>query len=256
MHISVKGKGPPMVLIHGWGMTGNIWAEIAKTLSKKFELHILDLPGMGRSDLIEPYVIDEIVDQIYLNTPNNAIVLGWSMGGQIAIKLAVKYSDYINNLILISTTPCFIKKEGWSCGVDEENLLGFTNQLIKNRKKTMLNFFALQLLGGDRAHKIINDLKHNFINADNQNYMGLMPALKILRSIDLRALIPKVKTPSLIISGGKDKLTPYESSLWMQTRIKNSKIVKIETASHIPFISHKKIVLNLISDFLETSNEK
>ena len=67
---------------------------------------------MGRSGLIEPYSIDEIVDQIYLNTPNNSIILGWSMGGQISIKLAVKYSDFINNLILISTTPLFYKEKG------------------------------------------------------------------------------------------------------------------------------------------------
>ena len=105
MYVSVRGNGPPMVLIHGWGMTGNIWTEIAKSLSKNYELYIVDLPGMGRSGLIEPYSIDKIVDQIYLTTPNNAIILGWSLGGQIAIKLAVKYSNYINDLILVSTTP-------------------------------------------------------------------------------------------------------------------------------------------------------
>ena len=243
-----------MVLIHGWGMTGNIWTEIAKSLSKKFELHILDLPGMGRSGLIEPYSMDEIVDQIYLNTPNNSIILGWSMGGQIAIKLAVKYSDFINNLILISTTPCFIKRKGWSYAVDDKNLIEFATQLTKSRKKTILNFLALQLLGTEGSHKIINDLKHDFINNENENYKGLVPALKLLRSVDLRLLVSKVKIPSLIISGGKDKLTPYEASLWMQKKIVNSKIENIETASHIPFISHKNTVLNLVNNFLESNS--
>jgi pimeloyl-[acyl-carrier protein] methyl ester esterase len=254
MYISVKGNGPPMVLIHGWGMAGSIWTEISKSLSKKFELHILDLPGMGKSGLIEPYSIDEIVDQIYLNTPNNSIILGWSMGGQISIKLAVKYSYFIKNLILISTTPCFIQKKGWNCAVDDENFANFARQLTKNRKKTMLNFLALQLLGSEGSHKIINNLKRNFIDNENENYNGLIPALNLLRSTDLRTLIPKVKIPTLIISGCKDKLTPSEASLWMQKRIKNSKIENIETASHIPFISNKNDVLNLISNFLETGN--
>jgi len=256
MYVSVTGNGPPMVLIHGWGMTGNIWTEIAKSLSKNYELYIIDLPGMGRSELIEPYSIDEIVDQIYLSTPNNAIILGWSMGGQIAIKLAVKYSNYINNLILISTTPCFVKKYDWHCAVDEKNLLVFADQLTKNRKKTMLNFLALQLLGSKYSNKITKDLKRDFIDKDNENYKGLIPALALLRSVDLRTMVSKVKTPSLIISGGRDKLTSCDASLWMQKRIKNSKIKNIETAGHIPFISHKNDVLNVISKFLGTSNGK
>ena len=256
MYVSVRGNGPPMVLIHGWGMTGNIWTDIAKSLSKNYELYIVDLPGMGRSELIEPYSIDEIVDQVYLSTPNNAIILGWSMGGQIAIKLAVKYSNYINNLILISTTPCFVKKDDWDCAVDDKNLLVFASQLTKNREKTMLNFLALQLLGSENSSNIIRDLKRDFIDTDNENYKGLIPALKLLRFIDLRTIVSKVRTPSLIISGGRDKLTPCDASLWMQKRIKNSKIKNIETASHLPFISHKKNVLKLISEFLESSNGK
>ena len=256
MYVSVRGNGPPMVLIHGWGMTGNIWTDIAKSLSKNYELYIVDLPGMGRSELIEPYSIDEIVDQVYLSTPNNAIILGWSLGGQIAIKLAVKYSNYINDLILVSTTPCFVKKNNWHCAIDEKNLLVFANQLTKNREKTMLSFLALQLLGSKDSNKIIKDLKRDFIDIDNENYKGLIPALRLLQSVDLRTMVSKVKAPSLIISGGRDKLTSCDASLWMQKRIKNSKIKNIETASHIPFISHKKDVLNAISEFLGTSNEK
>ena len=94
------------------------------------------------------------------------------------------------------------------------------------------------------------------IDKDNENYKGLIPALALLRSVDLRTMVSKVKTPSLIISGGRDKLTSCDASLWMQKRIKNSKIKNIETAGHIPFISHKNDVLNVISKFLGTSNGK
>ena len=118
----------------------------------------------------------------------------------------------------------------------------------------MLHVWAVQLLGSEGSHKIINNLKRNFIDNENENYNGLLPALNLLRSTDLRTLVSKVKIPTLIISGGKDKLTPYEASLWMRKRMKNSKIANIKTASHIPFISNKNQVLNLISDFLETDN--
>ena len=58
MHIKITGKGSPIVLIHGWGMTGKIWDEFSKLMKRDNKIFIIDLPGMGKSPIIKPYKID------------------------------------------------------------------------------------------------------------------------------------------------------------------------------------------------------
>ena len=57
MYIKIIGKGKPIALIHGWGMSGKIWKEFSKVMKYKNKLYIIDLPGMGKSPIINPYKI-------------------------------------------------------------------------------------------------------------------------------------------------------------------------------------------------------
>ena len=62
MYIKTIGHGRPVVLIHGWGMSGKIWEEFSKLMKYKNKLYIIDLPGMGKSEIIKPYKINNIVN--------------------------------------------------------------------------------------------------------------------------------------------------------------------------------------------------
>ena len=65
MNIKVIGNGEPLLLIHGWGMSGKIWDIIEINLSKYYKLYIVDLPGMGESDEIQDYSLKNLVNQLY-----------------------------------------------------------------------------------------------------------------------------------------------------------------------------------------------
>lgn len=253
MFVDIKGAGTPMVLIHGWGMSGKIWNQLSQTLSKRFKLYVVDLPGMGKSNVIKPYSIDSIVDQIYLKVPKNSHFVGWSIGGQIAMRIAIRYPNFLKSLILISTTPCFVKKHGWSHAVEKKSFDKFSFKLSQAWQETLFKFFTLQLMGSENAKEIIKVLRTNFISNNVPNQTGLKLALNLLKSTDLRSCIKKIQVPTLIIAGGKDKLTPYEASVWIHENLKQSTLSKITKASHIPFLSHQKETLKLINDFMVTS---
>ena len=64
IHIETVGSGPHLALIHGWGMNGSVWQPVLKKLSRNFTLHIVDLPGMGFSQIISPYHLYSIAEKV------------------------------------------------------------------------------------------------------------------------------------------------------------------------------------------------
>ena len=125
MHIKITGKGRPIVLIHGWGMSGKIWEEFSKLMKSENKLYIIDLPGMGKSKLIKPYKINNLINKIHEVIPEKVAIIGWSLGGQIAMKYYLKYPNTVSHLVCISSTPCFINKSGWKFGVSINFFLKF-----------------------------------------------------------------------------------------------------------------------------------
>lgn len=246
MNIKIIGDGEPLLLIHGWGMSGKIWEVIEVELSKYYRLYIVDLPGMGLSEDMEDYSITNIVKQLNIEVPGRISILGWSLGGLIALKYYKCYPELVTKLFLISTTPCFVNKEGWNNGVDDSVLDNFCKQLIQSWEKTLNQFFVIQLLGLDKKKEMMKFLERKFINNSMPKIHSLRSALQILKDTDLRDSLDSIDVPTVIIAGEKDKLTPIGASIYMQTKIKNSTIKILKNSAHIPFLSHPQDFLDQV----------
>jgi len=255
MNIKILGEGEPLLLIHGWGMSGRVWEPIEKTLSQHFKLIMVDLPGMGLSEEIEDYTLANLVEELYLIMPPRVSILGWSLGGLIALKYSLCYPEDVKRLFLVSTTPCFINSEDWAYGIDKSVLNKFFEELTEQYSKTVTHFFSLQLFGSENRKEIIRFLNSTFIEQLTPKINSLMSALVILRDTDLRRLITTIDIPTLIIVGEKDKITPKAASVFMQSKIKKSIIKVFDNASHIPFLSHSNDFLNEIIKSLQLSND-
>jgi len=240
MNIKIIGDGEPLLLIHGWGMSGRIWEVIEADLSKYYKLYIVDLPGMGKSEEVQDYSITNLVDQLYIKLPKKISIMGWSLGGIIALKYYENYPRNVTKLFLISSTPCFINKKNWNLGIDESILNKFYNQLVEGWSKALNQFFMLQLIGSNNRKEIMKGLHATFITKTPPKIKSLKAALEILKNTDLTKTIRNIKVPTIIIAGDSDRLTPKEASLFMQSKIKNSRLKVFKNAGHIPFLSHPK----------------
>ena len=253
MNIKILGEGEPLLLIHGWGMSGRIWEVIEVDLSKYYKLYIVDLPGMGKSKEIKDYSITNLVDQLYIKLPSKISIMGWSLGGIIALKYYENYPKNVSKLFLVASTPCFVNKKNWDLGVDEILLNKFYDQLIDGWSKTLKQFFILQLLGSADRKEIIKELQEKFITKEPPKIKSLKLSLEILKNTDLTKTISNINVPTLIIAGDRDKLTPKEASLFMKSKIKNSRLKIFKNAGHIPFLSHPK---KFIKEVLLSINHK
>jgi pimeloyl-[acyl-carrier protein] methyl ester esterase len=90
MHIERIGQGPDLVLLHGWGLNSAVWQEIVPLLAPYYSLHLVDLPGFGFSQhvAVESAELSLWSEVVLPHLPAQFNLLGWSMGGLIALRMA------------------------------------------------------------------------------------------------------------------------------------------------------------------------
>src|SRR6478735_9348545 len=101
VHIESRGNGPDVVLVHGWAMHSGIFGSIAAALEPRYTVHLVDLPGHGRSPQREgPLTLRDAALSITLATPP-AVWIGWSLGGLVALEAALSPAAHVRGLGLI-----------------------------------------------------------------------------------------------------------------------------------------------------------
>jgi len=252
MLYKVLGKGEPIVMIHGWAMTSEIWIDLANKIAKTQQVFLIDLPGMGSNKNTQFIDMDQINVEINALNLSYFSIMGWSFGGQIALHYSYKFPKKIKKLFLVSTTPCFVNQIGdWHSGVEANIFNKFANDLIADWQTTMERFLNLQLLGSEYRKTILKKLKPLFLKKA-PDIDSLKKSLNLLLQNDLRYLLPHIDIPSMIMTGNLDKLVPLEASEYMNKNLKFSKIKVFNGASHLPFLSHTDDFINTIQEFNES----
>ena len=250
MHIKKIGQGKDLVLIHGWGMHSGIWEPIIEKFSNQYTLHLVDIPGMGRSDSIDPYDLNHLVEAISQKLPSSFDILGWSLGSLIALKMSLLHPQKIHRMVLVGGTPCFINQTDWSYGVDVRDFNDFADKLFKDYKSTIINFYTLQLMHSKDSKFLIKKLKEINEKSDPPKIKSLQLGLDILLNNDLRDDINKINHKTLLIVGDMDRLTPKSASIWLYGHLKDARLKVIQGASHIPFLSHSHEFFEHLDQFL------
>jgi pimeloyl-[acyl-carrier protein] methyl ester esterase len=251
VHIESIGTGPNLILLHGWGLHSAVWQPLIKKLSQKFTLHLVDLPGMGFSRPIEPYHLHALTEKISEMLPPNADVVGWSLGGQVAMRMALDFPHVVRRLVLVGATPCFVNKKDWDLGMAAETFSGFAGNVNADYHKTMAQFLTLQCMGADDARSTVKLLRKKFAERPIPSSQALQKALHILLDTDLRTEVELIRKPTLLIHGDRDTLAPLQAAHWMMQHLPAGYLRVMAGASHAPFLSHPTQFVDALNQFLE-----
>ena len=226
-----------LVLLHGWGLNAEVWNCINEELASHFTLHLVDLPGFGRSRGFGPMSLDEMAQQVLAAAPQNAIWLGWSLGGLVASQIALSRPERVSALVTVASSPCFSAQASWP-GIKPDVLAGFQQQLSEDFQRTVERFLALQTMGTETARQDARALKQTVLSLPMPDVEVLNGGLEILKTVDLREPLSALTMPHLRIYGYLDglvprKVVPLLDSLWPE-----SESQVIAKAAHAPFISH------------------
>lgn len=254
LHVESIGDGPPLVLLHGWAMHGGVWAALPESLAHRFRVHVVDLPGHGRSAPIEPLTIDAIVSVLArrFEAEDDALTLvGWSFGAMVAIAWALATPDRIARLVLLGATPRFVATNDWPHAMDAQTLRRFHDELRVAYRLTLNRFLALQVHGSEHAHAVLAALRERLFSRGEPAPRVLESGLELLASTDLRSRVPAVAAPTLIVAGDRDALTPIGASEWLAGAMPHARLARIEGAAHAPFLSHPREFREAIDGFLD-----
>jgi pimeloyl-[acyl-carrier protein] methyl ester esterase len=250
LHVESQGSGTPLLLIHGWGMHGGMWGQVAAQLATSYRVHCIDLPGHGASAPSMPYDLDTLVQRISGQFDEPLTVCGWSLGGQVALRWAQLHPAQVEKLVLVATTPCFVQQENWSCAMAEETLQDFAASLLQNHVQTLRRFLALQLRGSENERELLLELRARLFVNGEPDVAALHGGLEILRGTDMRHRLSQIAQPTLVIAGERDTLTPLSASEYMAQVLPNARLAVIQGAAHAPFLSHPQIFLEQLTSFL------
>lgn len=276
LYAEVRGDGPALVLLHGWGLNLRVWDGLAAALQDRFRIVALDLPGHGRSDwLPERCSLAEQAAQIretLAAITERHFLLGWSLGGQIALRLAADRPAGLDRLVLVATTPRLPAAPDWPYGAPAERLAQQAAGLRADYQRTVSDFLELQVRGSAEAAAALSQLRaalfghgtprvyntprpgtgleQRLENPDPPRLDALACGLELLRDTDLRPLLGQITLPTLVIAGQYDRVTMPAASHALAEALPNARYAEIRRAAHAPFLSHLPQLSALLTGFL------
>lgn len=256
LNIEVRGSGPDIVLLHGWGLNLRVWDSLGALLEESFRVILVDLPGHGRSEW-NPKARTPAEQAWQVHSALEAIsdryhLLGWSLGGQIALDLAAAMPGSVDRLVLVAATPRFIAGPDWPQGMAASAIDRMATQLRTNYKRTVSEFLELQVRGSAGSEKALEELHASLFGHGEANPKALVAGLETLQSSDLRPLLSLVRAPTLVIAGQYDRVTLPAASRALADALPDARYVELRRGAHAPFLSHTAEFAALVTEFCIT----
>jgi pimeloyl-[acyl-carrier protein] methyl ester esterase len=250
LYSEIYGQGKTIVMLHGWGMHSGVWRNFAQELANRYKVICIDLPGHGRSPVKEGFVLPEIAAQVVRIIDAEPVYwLGWSLGGLVALEIAQRYPELTTALIMLASSPCFIKKSVWP-GIEPKILESFWESLVKNPDATLLRFLSIQLFQMPESSLLLKQLKLSVKECPAPSAEILTDGLEMLKQQDLRIEFATLKCPILSLLGALDSLVPVKIAPCLQALNSNLQVKIIEHSGHVPFLSHPEMSLQALHAFL------
>ena len=244
IHYLVAGEGRPLVLVHGLGGRAEEWAPLMNGLAKQhFRVYALDLLGYGRSDKpdvdytieCEVRIVQQFLDRQKLEQPD---IGGWSMGGWIALQLAVEHPGRVRRLMVFD-----------SAGVKFQPQV----DLALLRPRSPAELAGLTAILYAHPQPIPEFLARGILRQVNQvdwvvgRALDSMVAGKEL----LDGKLGPVTVPVLIVWGKQDVLTPLSVGQTMQREMPQSRLELFDDCAHMTPLECSGRVVPEVARFLD-----
>jgi pimeloyl-[acyl-carrier protein] methyl ester esterase len=246
------GSGSDVVLLHGWGMHSGVWEDVVEALLDHHRVTLVDLPGHGYSRASgSGHALSEWGAAVLAVAPPRAVWVGWSLGGLVAQQAALIAPERVSQLALVNSTPCFVQRPDWPHGIAPPVLRRFAEELRQDYRAVLKRFIALEVHGSEHASAQLRQLKAMLFQHGEPDVAALEDGLAILESADLRADLPHIACPTLLLVGQRDQLTPAAAGEAMRNLLPNARLRVLPRAGHAPFFSHPGAFLAELRAFLD-----
>ena len=249
IYYRVKGKGPALVLLHGFLENQNIWNYYAEQLSKTTKVITLDLPGHGKSENISEVHSMELMAEVthellQLLQVGEYVIIGHSMGGYVSLAVAEMYPETCKGFGVFHSHA--------SADSTEAKInRGRAIQVVKENHKDFISGFIPDLFSLRNQKKYAEEIKQLQIESRQMEKEGIIAALNGMRQrTEKTKLLKNTKVPVLFIIGKKDPRTPLDLMYSQIALAEHSEVLILDQVAHMGFIEARDTCLSFINDFV------
>ncbi len=240
LHFRLRGEGPPLLMLHGWGTNSLSFGTASLALEKRFRTLLPDLPGFGFSEMpptawgAADYAraVASLLDQTSFGACD---VLGHSFGGLVGTALATSRPDLVNRLVVVASPVVRLPP---APGVKARN----QSYAMVRKVATLLPPLRERLLEWGRMR---------YGSEDYRNAGPMRPTIVRVLSENWRDALPSVKAPTLLIYGENDEDVPLAvAHAAIEALPRGAELVVIPGAGHFPFLDDTEAFVEAVSRFL------
>lgn len=241
VNINVQGEGDPILLLHGWGCSNEIFRDIQQILSQSYTTYNFDSPGFGASD--EPETVwgteeyTAMVEQFVAdNNIKSPALIGHSFGGRISIIYASR--NDVSRVVLVD-----------AAGIKPKRPFKYYWKVYTFKT---LKWLCNTFLPKDKAQAIIDKRRKGAGSSDYSNASPMMRAIlsKVVNE-DLTHLLPKIKAPTLLFWGNMDTATPISDAKTMERLIPDAGLVVAHGTGHFSFLENAELFTAVMKNFFK-----
>jgi pimeloyl-ACP methyl ester carboxylesterase len=256
------GEGPPLLFVHGLSGSWPNWLEQLPVFARDHHVIALDLPGFGHSPMpageisIAAYarLLDELLDELALDS---AAVVGNSMGGQIASEFASVFPGRVTRLALVSPAgvstsgdvptarllPALRRAEVVAAGTAAWAAAHSDAATARPRLREALMGVVAAHPGRLPAALVAEQLR-------GAGKPGFVPGLEAVLDCEIRARMPEITCPTLVVWGERDRLVPVRDALVFAELIPDARLVIYADTGHVAMLERPASFNALLRDFL------
>ncbi|HBA87559.1 MAG TPA: O-methylpimelyl-ACP methylesterase [Geobacter sp.] len=254
LHYLESGSGRPVVFVHGWAMSSRVW-RFQQQLEGSSRLIFLDQRGHGQSSPTATYSVQDYADDLGSFFERleltDAVLVGWSMGVQVALQAFPLLKERLGGLVFVGGTPRFTTADGYPHGKPTLEVKGMGVRLKRDRQKTMGDFFRGMFAEGELEKARYQRIVHEIVMAGRSpDPEAVRQSLNILSTADQREMLPTVDRPVLLVHGDLDTICPASASAYMAERLPRATLEIMQGMGHAPFMSHPDRFNEVLRGFL------
>ena len=255
LHYESIGRGQPVILLHGWINSWDVWRDVMIALSKSnsYRVYALDFWGFGESakgirTATTSFKIGSYVEMVhqFMDTLGiqEAPVFGHSMGGTVALQMSLTYPERVTKVAVVgspimgSSLNLFLRLAGY----------GSLAKLVW-RYPILLHSLMRFLLAKDSKkvrRMIFRDVQRTTIES-------FFRSIGDLRDTDLRDRLPSLSLPTLGIYGVNDNIVSPTNAEVLRNGVKFAQVAMMEQSRHFPMTDEPEHFLDTVNDFLNHS---
>ena len=254
IHYALKGKGPLLVLIHGFCEDLHIWDAYAEQLQKQYTVLSLDLPGFGKSEAefaeavtMEYFAkkVHECIEHLHLSQQTYTMI-GHSLGGYVTLAYADLFPEFLNGIGLFHSTA-FDDNEEKKASRDK------VAAYIKDKGvKAFTDNFVEPLFHVSNRKKLKTDIEQLIQSAGQSSLEGVISTTMAMKErISRIHVLEKIKIPVLFIIGKKDTSVPFDKSLEQCSIPERSLVLFLENTGHMGMLERPKECLHAVQNFMQ-----